>query len=186
MNNQSPAEIRHEIEETKASISTKLETLGSELRDTVDDAKSAVQETVHGVRENLSFEHHYRQHPWSFFAGAVGMGCLIGRALVGGRTEPQRSQRMSNVVDTTMRQKSMSIFESVTGGLTKTFDKEIQSAKKLAIGTALAIVRDIAKQAVPAAAAQRTAEVIDDFTRSLGGEPLRERPTARVTVPDRS
>ena len=211
---ESPEEIRAEIEKTRAELALKLEALQSEVRGTVEDAKSTLQETVDGVKKNLTLSHHVQAHPWMFFGGAVGTGVLLGHLLfhhsdessqqiarfprqgmfdgsaqslaVGqngssASTPPNRHagdgvshpSLLSFLPDSsTILAKATPALSGLTALLLKTFSKEIQEGKKLAIGTALGIVRELVKTAVPAAASERTAEVIDQFTRNLGGEPL--------------
>lgn len=211
---ESPEEIRAEIEKTRAALALKLEALESEVRDTVEDAKSTVQETVDGVKKNLTLSHHVQAHPWTFFAGAVGTGMLVGHLLFHHSEEETRpvarssrqgmfdapakalavGQNGAPVATTASRPagdgvshpsllsflpdtsdllaKATPAISGLSALLLKTFGKEIEEGKKLAIGTALGIVRELVKSAVPAVASERTAEVIDQFTRNLGGEPL--------------
>jgi ElaB/YqjD/DUF883 family membrane-anchored ribosome-binding protein len=98
MENQSdqPEVIRQQMEETRTSLTEKIEALESQVVDTVQTATEAVSETVENVKETvetvteniqetahnviktLSIPHHARHHPWIVFGGAVGVGGLVG------------------------------------------------------------------------------------------------------------
>lgn len=98
MDNESEV-IRHQMEETRASLSEKIETLENQVvgtvqgataavSETVESVKEAVQETVSTVQESvqntLDIGHHVDRHPWAMMGGSVALGylagCLLGRA----------------------------------------------------------------------------------------------------------
>jgi len=54
--------------------------------------------------------------------------------------------------------------------LSEQFGSEIDKAKGLALGTLFGVVRDFAAQTAPETMRQRVTEVINDFTRKMGGE----------------
>src|SRR5205085_2031149 len=57
--------------------------------------------------------------------------------------------------------------------LTQQFHGEIEKAKELAIGAAVGVVRDIAKQALPKLAPQID-EIMNSATTKMGGEPIHQ------------
>jgi ElaB/YqjD/DUF883 family membrane-anchored ribosome-binding protein len=84
-----PEVIHQEIEETRANLAQKLETLENEITDTVKTAKETVtetienvtetvQETVETVKKTFDLEHQMRQRPWTLLAGATAAGFLVG------------------------------------------------------------------------------------------------------------
>lgn len=91
LESKTPEEIRAEIEMTRSSLGTKIDALNQEVREKVDDAKQQIAHT----REKFSLSYHVQQNPWGTFAGAVGVGLLLGRTLRGGgkkRSEPKTYQ----------------------------------------------------------------------------------------------
>lgn len=95
--------IRHQMEQTRASLQEKLETLENQVVDSVQDAahtvkdtvqlvKDAVEETVGTVRgsvreamcsvkETLDVTHQVREHPWMMMLGSVAVGYVGERLL---------------------------------------------------------------------------------------------------------
>lgn len=95
-----PEVIKQQMEETRASLTEKLETLEhqvvatvqnatSAVTETVDTVKEAVQETVGTVKESMhetvetvkdtfDLERQVARHPWAMMAGAVAVGYLGG------------------------------------------------------------------------------------------------------------
>lgn len=97
--------IRHQMEETRASLTDKLEILEHQVADTVtgaaetvENVKNAVQETVQNVKdtvrgtvdtvtETLDVRKQVEKHPWAMMAGATAVGfvggCLTSRMELG-------------------------------------------------------------------------------------------------------
>ena len=102
-----PDVIRQEIEQTRSSLTGKIETLENEVRDTVQTAKATVEETiqtakatvqetidtvkgtvqgtVESVKQTFDVPYQVRRHPWAMF----GASCLAGLA-VGSLLPPRR------------------------------------------------------------------------------------------------
>ncbi|HXG11523.1 MAG TPA: hypothetical protein VNK04_17340 [Gemmataceae bacterium] len=104
-----PEVIRHQMEETRASLTEKLETLEKQVVETVQGATAAVAETVESVKEavqdtvgavkdtvqdtvesvkdtfNLSLQ--VERHPWLMVGGSFAAGFLVGSLL------PRTSER---------------------------------------------------------------------------------------------
>ncbi len=98
--NQDPDVIRQHIEDTRSSLTEKLETLEQEVKDTVSGAKDAVTETVEAVKETVentvstvketvnetvstvkrTFDVRYQvdQHPLGMTGGALAAGFITG------------------------------------------------------------------------------------------------------------
>jgi ElaB/YqjD/DUF883 family membrane-anchored ribosome-binding protein len=95
-----PEVIHQEIEETRADLAKKLETLESEITDTVKSARETVEETIENVTETVQetvetvkktfdLEYQMRQRPWTLMAGATVAGFLVGAFVL----RPRRSYR---------------------------------------------------------------------------------------------
>ena len=99
-----PEVIRQQMEETRTSLTEKLETLEQQVVETVQGATSAVtetvenvkeavqdtvstvkdtfQDTVETVKETFNLSRQVDRHPWLMFGGAVAVGYLGGRLLL--------------------------------------------------------------------------------------------------------
>jgi ElaB/YqjD/DUF883 family membrane-anchored ribosome-binding protein len=97
---QEPDVIRRQIDETRSSLTEKLETLEGQVRCTVENAKasvedtiqnvrSSVRDTVHSVKQTLDVRYQTAHHPWAMFGSSVAVGFLVGNYL-GRRGVPQQ------------------------------------------------------------------------------------------------
>jgi len=94
-----PEVIEQQMQETRAALAEKLETLEHQVTntvsvatnavsETVENVKDAVEETVETVKESVKstfdFAGHMDRHPWWFMGGAVALGyvggCLLNQA----------------------------------------------------------------------------------------------------------
>src|SRR5262249_38838293 len=86
----SPEVIRQQMEETRAALSEKLETLEQQVvgtvkdaraavTDTVETVKGAVHDTVETVKETFDVSRQVERHPWAMLGGSIALGFLGGR-----------------------------------------------------------------------------------------------------------
>lgn len=109
MADEQPEVIRQQMEETRASLTDKLESLENQVvgtmqdattavtetvenvkeafADTVETVKGTVRDTVESVKETFDLPRQVDRHPWLMVGGSVAVGFLCGR-LVGGRASP--------------------------------------------------------------------------------------------------
>lgn len=98
----SPEMIRHQMEETRASLSEKLEQLEHQVFETVKDAKTAVHDTVDSVKEAMhetvetvkdtfDVKLQMKRHPWAMLGGSIVLGYLGGRLLERSRPDGPRA-----------------------------------------------------------------------------------------------
>lgn len=98
-----PEMIRHQMEETRASLQDKLETLEQQVTETVQNAAEAatetvqsvkeavqetvetvrgtVEETVHSVKDTFDLHKQVNDHPWIALTGAAAAGFVAARLL---------------------------------------------------------------------------------------------------------
>jgi ElaB/YqjD/DUF883 family membrane-anchored ribosome-binding protein len=204
-------EVTHaDLDETRASLSEKLETLEQHVvdsvqgataavSDTVESVKDAVRDTVATVRETLDIPLQVKRRPWGMVGGSIALGflggCLLRRR---GSDRPSASRSQPAFPDSPrLTQHRKEIFnghrsleeasakkpiQEVSqgprepgwlGGVNNQFEAEITKLKGLAIGTVLGIVRDLITQSGPEQMKAELANVMDNITVKLGGEPIR-------------
>jgi ElaB/YqjD/DUF883 family membrane-anchored ribosome-binding protein len=96
-----PEVIRQQMEETRASLTEKLEALESQVagtvqstteavtetveavKETVENVTETVKETAHSVAETFNLKRQVERHPWGMLGGSVAVGCLAGYFLSG-------------------------------------------------------------------------------------------------------
>jgi len=220
---QEPDVIRDQIDETRASLTEKIETLETTVKSTIQDAretvegtvatvketvegtienvkgtiadvKESVSDTVESVKQTFDLGYQTQQRPWlmmgcSFAAGFVVGNLVEGRRhhhgawnLEGGGYYPERPSqpmtRFRSEEPTTTAHDGRSQASTSTGGgwfgqLLNQFQPELDRLKGMAIGAALAVARDVAKQSLPLFASQID-ELTSSVTTKLGGEPIRQ------------
>ncbi len=109
---QKPDVIRQQIEQTRESLTDKLETLEGQVRqtissvtstvgqtvenvkskveDTVQAVSSAVEHTVDSVKRTFDIPHQVRRHPYLMTGGALVLGAALGYLLAGQRRRLRR------------------------------------------------------------------------------------------------
>jgi ElaB/YqjD/DUF883 family membrane-anchored ribosome-binding protein len=94
-----PEVTREQMDETRASLSEKLETLEQQVvhsvqdttnavQETVANVTDAVQETVAGVKDLFDLRLQVQRHPWLIVGGSIALGYLGGYLLL--RRGPDR------------------------------------------------------------------------------------------------
>lgn len=203
-------EMKLEIDKTRSDLTEKLETLENEVlgtvhsvtstvEETIDNVKETVQETVQTVKRNFDLRYQVEQHPWPMVGGSVAAGfvagCLMGevrRGRQGQSYQPETYPSPSYASSPSRPQEAAPPAERQPGvldHLMHQFEPEIRKVKEMAIGTVFGLVRDMLKQAVPAALAAKVGEVFDSATTKLGGQPVSGpvvEPTPHPTNPTAS
>jgi ElaB/YqjD/DUF883 family membrane-anchored ribosome-binding protein len=174
---QDPAAIRLQIDETRSSLTEKLEAIEEQVVDTVQNArdsmqetidtvkdtvqetvstvKETVKETVHAVKETFDLRLQVERHPWPMLGGSFLAGLVAG-AVFG---EVQHRRRMP--IDRLTSHGEVPLRSSPPArpfaaeppaahepGLLDRFRDEIDQLKGMAVGMALGVVRDVITDAV--------------------------------------
>ena len=71
---QEPDLIRRQIDETRSSLTDKLETLEGQVRETVQNVK----ERVESVKRSVNLKYQVEQHPWAMIGGMALAGFAFG------------------------------------------------------------------------------------------------------------
>src|SRR5262249_34514997 len=190
----SPEVIRQQMEETRASLSEKLETLEQQVVGTVKDARAAVNETVETVKgavhdtvetvkETVDVRRQVERHPWAMLGGSIVLGYLGGRLYerleapspqwapsgINGEYSPAQYTNGSSPPQPLREELS----EPESGhSLLHQFEPEIAKLKGLALGAVLGVLRDIVTAQVPDPLKPQVSDVMNGITVKLGGQPI--------------
>jgi len=136
--------IRSQMDETRSSLTDKLEQLERQVTDTVQGAadtvenmkhavedtvsnvKNTVQETVstvktslddtmHSMGEALSIRHHVERHPWAMVAGATAVGFVGGYLLMSKSEDRRAEERFRHLAASQGRPPESSHYDSRAG-----------------------------------------------------------------------
>jgi len=185
------------MEETRASLSDKLELLEQQVMDTVHgaktavhdtvaDVKEAVHDTVDEVKETFDITHQMQKHPWAMLGGSVVLGFLGAKLLERSNPDPLRNghwmppqpwQQAPQSAATANGNGHAGATESddsdMLSSLKRQFGPEIDRLKGMAVGAAMSVVRDVIRNAMPDPMKPQMAEIVDNITLKLGGTPVR-------------
>lgn len=197
-------ELRRQIDNTKASLVGKLESLESQVVGTVQSASEAVSDTVAAVKNTVetvvdkvhsagqffNIKAQTQRHPWAVFGASVLVGCMASYLLTGGRKKAHRSRETFEA----MGQRSMEPSAGSTPLMATSsepehpqshpepkeakehgwFRDQIDSFLGLAVGSVMGLVRDVAVQELPEAIGKKLAKEVNNLTTHLGGKPIEE------------
>lgn len=187
--------IRTQMEETRTSLTEKLEALEDHVASTVHGATAAVEETVQAVtdtvhkaseaventvekvKESLDLTQHVQAHPWMMVGGAVAVGFLAGRLLPSASAATNGHSTPAGHPASSFTPPASNASPSPNGNagadwlssLTKTFGPTIKELEGLAIGALTSAVGEMVLSSTPEDFRPHLKEVIDHFTASLGG-----------------
>jgi ElaB/YqjD/DUF883 family membrane-anchored ribosome-binding protein len=191
------ASVRDAVQDTVSAVK-------GTVSDTVCTVKDTVSETVASVKETLDVRRRVEDHPWAAFGAAVAAGFVGGRLFGGGhhaqgdrivglhsRGEPFPARRPSPNGAADDRRAlvagaARADFSAAPAHadrepgwldtLQRQFAPEIDKVKGLALGALGAVVRDVLTQSAPPQFQTQLSGLVDDFTRKIGGEPMRGNP----------
>jgi len=183
--------IRRRMEDTRESLTDKLEVLENRLLGSVHDATSAVRETVTSVRETMhegvetvkdavDIQAHVERRPWLMLGGAILGGYVLATML---RREPKAPPKEATASAFPPKRQTSGnghhkaapkpeAKESSCDSLLQSLEPEIRHLKGLALGTTIGIVRELLTKEVPPHLADELRSIIDGVTRKIGGEPI--------------
>jgi ElaB/YqjD/DUF883 family membrane-anchored ribosome-binding protein len=174
---QDSAEMREEIDSTRAAMADKLESLENRMIGTVQSAKDTVEnsiqsakDTVASVKQTFDIPHQVEQRPWTMVGGCflagLALGCLVPRGRRQSSNAPSAPSANGHAATPRLPAEPPSQL-----GVLEPFREEIDKVKGIAIGYVMGLVRDSIKESVPQMA-DNIDELMDGITTKLGGEPL--------------
>lgn len=184
--------IQQQMQETRASLTEKLETLEQKVVGTVANATSAVNETVDAIKETvhetvatvqegvkgsvdgikdlMDVPAHVDRHPWIVVGGSVAVGYCLGTMLA-----PSSQAAGSPAAP---NQASWAPAAPQNRGLSPApaepsmWATEVAKLKGLALGVLFGTARELLVSSMPAHMGEQLKEVVDSVTRKVGGQPL--------------
>ena len=182
--------IHHEMEEKRASLAEKLDTLENHVLGTVQEATAAVSHTVEDVKSvvdtvtdsvkgtvesvaetvkhTFDMRDHVRRHPWGMFCGAVAVGFVGGRMIAPAQSEAAQPTPAAPPPASALRPAARQREEEPQSGM----NELLQRVKGLALGALMKVVRDMLSESLPETMKADVMTVVDDFTTKLGGKPV--------------
>jgi ElaB/YqjD/DUF883 family membrane-anchored ribosome-binding protein len=162
-----PDVIRQQIEETRSSLTEKLETLEAEVKGTVESARETVEnvkESVHNAKETVkrTFDIPYQvdRHPWAMLGLSLVSGVVAGAFLGGRMSTDRRIARRMSEASVEPPERGGAAWPRLThegDGRPGFLDKlgsqlgdEFEKAKDLAISTLVGVVGEVARKSIPA------------------------------------
>ena len=192
--------ILQEMDETRSSLSDKINFLEQTVVDTVHNASANVKETVEAVKEAVegtvqsvkesvgetvdSVKHTFdiasqvERHPWGALAVAAGAGFAIGYVISPASNPRPQVSEPSRVGNGSFREQFASApaapskEDGVIHKIAESFDTEITQLKELAIGTLASVIRDFVTTVMPDNLRDPVSGVLDKITTKLGGKPM--------------
>lgn len=185
-----PEELREQMQETRAALTDKLETLEDRVVGTMEAAQTTVQETVEAVKETVqdtvatvkrTFDLKYQvgQRPWLMIGASVLAGYAVGRrwraghsaaALNGQGEDASRLPQFRNHREPPSPSPAEHLRPTLPSKLLSQFEEELGKLQSVVIGAGMGMLRNWLKDVAPALA-PKLDEVMDSATRKLGGEP---------------
>jgi len=193
--------IRDQMAETRSSLSEKLEALQEQVlgtvegttrtvtetveavqeavQDTVGTVKESVQETVDSVKSAFDLSEQMDKHPWLMVGGAVVVGYLGSRMLMGhdytalpppsnGAAAPRPPSR------TEAATAAVSSAASATAGwLEELAGPLLKQAEGLALGVLAGVASDLIHSSAPEEMRGQLNEMVEKFASSVGTTPIR-------------
>jgi ElaB/YqjD/DUF883 family membrane-anchored ribosome-binding protein len=194
--------VMNEMQETRTSLTEKLEALEARVTGVVENATSTanqlvenVKDTVHDVTEKVesglesaaetfNLTRQTERRPWLLVSLATGFGCMLGYTLnrpgrrssgssyAGSSAAPQRSYETWQAGGGLPQQSSAPTASQAAPQKEGLFAEEMRRLKGLAVGALMGMARDLVQKSLPESVGNRLAQEFDTMTSKLGAEPI--------------
>jgi ElaB/YqjD/DUF883 family membrane-anchored ribosome-binding protein len=182
--------IKQEMQETRASLTEKLETLEQKVVGTVENATTAVTETVDTIKETVhdtvqtvqegvqggvesvkdlfDVPAHVQRRPWLMVGGSVAVGYCIGTLL----TPSPQNQFVPAANGLMPPPRPMAAPPAPATAEPSIWAAEINKLKGLALGVLFGTARELLVSSMPEHMGEQIKDVVDSVTKKVGGDPL--------------
>jgi ElaB/YqjD/DUF883 family membrane-anchored ribosome-binding protein len=212
-NEKSEERIQQEMEQTRASLTEKLETLEQKIVGTVENTTTAVNETVVAIKETVQetvatvqdgvkgsvetvkdafdIPSQVQKNPWTMVGGSVALGFCLGSLFLRATRPPTVVQSIAPVVSNpgNVNYRTQAPVPAPTAATVQQpekpgmFEEEVNKIKGLALGVLFGTARELIVSNVPPQLGEQIKDVVDNVTRKVGGEPLASSDWAALTQP---
>jgi ElaB/YqjD/DUF883 family membrane-anchored ribosome-binding protein len=173
--------LSNTIQQVSSTVRDTVREVGASVRETTGDVRASVRQAMCSAREAVNVSRQVQEHPWLMLGGSVFVGYVGGLLLdnlqrgrlpslpaAPERLLPQASEVRERMESAPAPRRAGSSF---LRALVDTFAPELDQLKRLALGTALGVVRDKLGETVPPHLKENVTELMDRVTAKLGGEP---------------
>lgn len=178
------SQVTDKVKETTETVSETVESVS----ETVENVKETVEDTVDALKHTFDLQWHARNHPWGLVVGSLVAGFLGQRLLLGGRRpKPKQARARETSLPPApppppppapaareqkpqQEEKSQQNGSASSGGWFGALGQEFQDLKKVGIGMALGVLRDVVTGALPNQVANPLSSAFNSLTEKLGGK----------------
>jgi len=209
-NNLSEEQIQQQMQETRASLTEKLETLEQKVVGTVENATTAVNETVDVIKETvhetvatvqdgvkgsvdsvkdfMDVPAHVERHPWLMLGGSVAVGYCLGTLLTPRRPVAVAPAATGSSVLWPPAPSNGVVSQNRVPAAAAPAEpsmwaSEVAKLKGLALGALFGTARELLASSMPPQMGEQLKDVVDSVTRKVGGQPLPSSDWAKLCEP---
>ena len=167
------------VEGTTRTVTETVEAVQEAVQDTVGTVKESVQDTVDTVKSAFDLSEQMNKHPWLMMGGAVAVGYLGGRLLLGHdytalpppsdgsapRRPPSRTEAATAAVS--------SAASATAGWLEELAAPLLKQAEQMALGVLTGVAADLVQNSAPEGMRGQLNEMVEKFASSVGTTPVR-------------
>jgi len=197
-NDKSEENIQRQMQETRASLTEKLESLEQKVVGTVENATTAVNDTVDAIKETVhdtvasvqqgvkgsvdsvkdlfDVPAQVERRPWLMMGGSVAVGYCLGTLLSqrsSSQEEREAASRASWLSEANNRaHRAAALPPPAAPTEPSIWSAEIDKLKGLALGALFGTARELLISSLPEQMGAQVREVVDSVTKKVGGKPL--------------
>jgi len=163
------------VQNTKDTVAETIQTVKDTVEETVSTVKDTVEETVSTVKDTFNLNLQVERHPWPMLGGALVAGLVCGAAAskTRGHRGPMPVSQLASHGEPPLRSVRAEAAASPEEGHGPfgRFQEEVDQFAGLGVSLVLGLVRDVLRENLPQAAEQ-IGGMLDSITTKLGGRPV--------------
>jgi ElaB/YqjD/DUF883 family membrane-anchored ribosome-binding protein len=184
LNNKNATQIRSQIFKTQTALTQKSEQLKAEMQSAFTRTENSVKEKVEDIKQLFDLHYQIERRPWTFLAGAVATGVLIGKLITSASRDLDLESQESHNGQITHRNINSNYYDemlplspnnnhksqSILSRIANKFGDELTHLKSVSTGALFATLRELAKSSIPKPFSEKIGHVFDEVTEQLGGK----------------